>query len=203
MLAFFRKCSLGATHANLGHLRMDKSDFPGAQKELGLGIEILQAALASEQRQPRARRFLRKAHSDRARMYDCLGDHTAAVHDWDHALEVDDGRGKAETRMLKARSLAKAGGLAAAAAEVEDVASHTSDAEILMSAARVYGVISGISVNNPEKAEAHAVKAIALLQRSIQAGYKNLGVLNKDIDLDALRKRDDFRKLLSSLESMK
>jgi tetratricopeptide (TPR) repeat protein len=194
---------LGATHANLGHLHMDKSDFPEAQKELGKGIEILQACLASEPRQPRARRFLRKAHSDRARLYDRLGEYIAAIHDWDHALEVDDGPGKAEIRAFKALSLARAGDLTAAEAEANEVASHTSDVEILVTAARVYGVMSGMSGTSSAKAEPHAVKAVALLQRAIQAGYKNLSVLRRDSDLDSLRKRDDFRKVLSSLESMK
>jgi hypothetical protein len=51
---------------------------------------------------------------------------------------------------------------------------------------RVYGVMSGMSGTNPAMAEPQAVKAVALLQRAIQAGYKNLSVLNKDTDRNLL-----------------
>ena len=42
--------------------------------------------------------------------------------------------------------------------------------------------------------------AVALLKRAVAKGYKDLAHMNQDTDLDALRQRDDFKKLLADLE---
>ncbi len=42
--------------------------------------------------------------------------------------------------------------------------------------------------------------AMESLKKAIAAGYKDLGVIKKDSDLDALRGREDFKKLGADLE---
>ena len=39
-----------------------------------------------------------------------------------------------------------------------------------------------------------------LLQQAVKAGFKNAAHMKKDSDLDPLRDRDDFKKLLAELE---
>ena len=39
------------------------------------------------------------------------------------------------------------------------------------------------------------------LQKAVQAGYKDAAHMKKDTDLDPLRDRDDFKKLLAELEA--
>ena len=39
------------------------------------------------------------------------------------------------------------------------------------------------------------------LQKAVQAGYKDAAHMKKDTDLDSLRDRDDFKKLLAELEA--
>jgi tetratricopeptide (TPR) repeat protein len=43
--------------------------------------------------------------------------------------------------------------------------------------------------------------AMECLKRAVAAGYKDLAQIKKDTDLDALRGRDDFKKLLAELEA--
>jgi serine/threonine-protein kinase len=44
-------------------------------------------------------------------------------------------------------------------------------------------------------------KAVATLRRAIMAGYRDTANLRKDTDLDSVRKRHDFEKLLADLET--
>jgi hypothetical protein len=43
-------------------------------------------------------------------------------------------------------------------------------------------------------------EALALLQQAVAKGYKNAAHMKQDKDLDALREREDFQKLLAELE---
>src|SRR5262249_2901475 len=49
-------------------------------------------------------------------------------------------------------------------------------------------------------AEQYAVRAVEFLRSAVQKGYKNVGQLKKDPDLETLRPRDDFMKLIAELE---
>jgi hypothetical protein len=48
-------------------------------------------------------------------------------------------------------------------------------------------------------ADAEADRAMAWLRRAVAAGFKDAAALERDRDLDALRERDDFRKLTAEL----
>lgn len=61
----------------------------------------------------------------------------------------------------------------------------------------VYAVASGKSAD--KKAE-YADRAMELLRKSVKAGYKDVAHLKQDKDLDPLRERDDFKKLLAELQ---
>ena len=48
-----------------------------------------------------------------------------------------------------------------------------------------------------------ADRAMELLAKAVQAGYKDVAHMKKDTDLDPLRDRDDFKKLIAELEAKK
>ena len=48
---------------------------------------------------------------------------------------------------------------------------------------------------------AEANRAMAWLRQAIAAGYKKVAMLKQDSDLDALRDRADFRKVIADLEA--
>jgi tetratricopeptide (TPR) repeat protein/tRNA A-37 threonylcarbamoyl transferase component Bud32 len=58
-------------------------------------------------------------------------------------------------------------------------------------------------VKQQELAKAYADRALALMRQAVAKGYKDVDRLKKDTDLDPLRKRDDFRRLLAELEKPK
>ncbi len=51
--------------------------------------------------------------------------------------------------------------------------------------------------------EQYAARAVELLRQAVAKGYKDVGHLKKDPDLDAQRQREDFKKLLRELEGSK
>jgi hypothetical protein len=50
-----------------------------------------------------------------------------------------------------------------------------------------------------ETARGYADRAVALLREAVAQGYRDAAALHKDARLDALRSRDDFRRLLAEL----
>ena len=61
----------------------------------------------------------------------------------------------------------------------------------------VFAIASG---KLADKKDEYAKRAVELLQRAVKAGYKDAAHMKKDTDLDPLRDRDDFKKLLAELE---
>jgi serine/threonine protein kinase/tetratricopeptide (TPR) repeat protein len=57
------------------------------------------------------------------------------------------------------------------------------------------------SATGLKDAVAEADRAMAWLKQAVAAGYKNAAHMKEDKDLDALRDREDFKKLLTDLES--
>ena len=70
--------------------------------------------------------------------------------------------------------------------------------EILYDAACVLALASA-RTERAEQADRHAARAVELLQRAIAAGWQDRAHMDRDTDLDALRSRADFRKVIGSL----
>jgi hypothetical protein len=51
-----------------------------------------------------------------------------------------------------------------------------------------------------ERAQIYADRAMATLWQAVQNGYKDAAHMKKDTDLDPLRARGDFQKLVKKLE---
>ncbi len=51
------------------------------------------------------------------------------------------------------------------------------------------------------QAQAESDTAMSFLRKAVSAGFRNAAHLGDDTDLDVLRKRADFQKLLGELEA--
>jgi eukaryotic-like serine/threonine-protein kinase len=58
-----------------------------------------------------------------------------------------------------------------------------------------------LSADEKAARERYAARAVAVLREAVAKGYKDVAHLKKDTDLDPLRGRDDFKKLLAELEA--
>jgi tetratricopeptide (TPR) repeat protein len=82
---------------------------------------------------------------------------------------------------------------------------NRTDADSLYIAACVRAVTAAVlgaadpSPAGAKQADAEADRAMAWLKQAVAAGYKDLANMQKDKDLDALRQREDFKKLMAEL----
>jgi serine/threonine protein kinase/tetratricopeptide (TPR) repeat protein len=83
---------------------------------------------------------------------------------------------------------------------------NRADAEFLYDAARFRAVTAAVTAtdDSPEAARTaagEADRAMEWLGKAVAAGYANSGRMRQDKDLDALRDRGDFQKILATLET--
>jgi eukaryotic-like serine/threonine-protein kinase len=83
---------------------------------------------------------------------------------------------------------------------------NRTDADSLYNAACFRAVTVGVQSKTPRAdavrlAEDDADRAMEWLQKAVAAGYKNAAQIKKDADLDSLRVREDFKKLVADLEA--
>jgi serine/threonine protein kinase/Flp pilus assembly protein TadD len=200
---------LGGAYCNFGILM-----YESGQPEAALGwyqkaIVRLEALLAVEPRLVTAREFLGNSHAMRANTLAALGRHEEAVRDWQRALELAVGSKKAAFRRMMFRTKKDAASYLAAAAEYEVL--KPTGAGAMYKAACCRAVCAAVIREDPKTPEADAPRlakdqadlAMAWLHKAVAAGYKDVEHMKQDTDLDALREREDFKKLLIELEAKK
>jgi hypothetical protein len=109
---------------------------------------------------------------------------------------------------MRVRSLLKEQQLAAAAESAAKIKERAGNkAEQLYDAACAYALCAGAakqaksSIAGAPGSEKLAEEALALLKQALAKGFKNAGHMKEDKDLDALRERVDFQKLLADLKA--
>jgi hypothetical protein len=133
----------------------------------------------------------------RALAYDQLEKHAEAVKDWERAIDLSPLVEQPRFRAWRADSGVRSGRIASAVAEIAELAkSGKWTSSEWYQFACVYALASSKSA---DKKHEYADRAMELLRRAVKAGYNDAAHLAKNNDLDALRQRDDFKKLLLSL----
>jgi serine/threonine-protein kinase len=200
---------LGVSAADMGRFLRNKGDDSSSCDRYTLAIRTLGEVLQREPRHSGARRTLREAYEGRARALTGQGDHSAALDDWDRAIELA-GKDADRSRLGRAATLARLGDHAHALAEVTtDITISERD---LYDAACDYALLSvsalGEAGRPPAEREAAAERltsrAVGLLCRARDAGPIDdvdplRSRLEKDPGLDPLRSRRDFRDLIDDL----
>ena len=85
---------------------------------------------------------------------------------------------------------------------------NRTDAGSLYHAACFRAITARVQIKTPgadaaRLAKVDADRALQWLQKAVQAGYKDAANMKRDTDLDSLRDRDDFKKLLESIPKSK
>jgi tetratricopeptide (TPR) repeat protein len=77
---------------------------------------------------------------------------------------------------------------------------NRTDASSVYTAACMRAVTATVvRTTDPKQADAETDKAMAWLKQAVAAGYKDAAHMQTDNDLDALREREDFKKLMAEL----
>jgi serine/threonine protein kinase/tetratricopeptide (TPR) repeat protein len=195
----YYQVELGGGYGNLGHLDRDVGQPVDSLHWYDLAIRTLTPVYEKDRRYALAKLFLHKCHWGRALAYDQLEKHAEAVRDWDIAVEFSPESKLSECRAGRASSRVQAGQVAEAVAEVEELTKASKlSADEWYNFACVYAIASG---KVADKKREYADRAMELLRRAVNDGFKDAAHVAKDTDLAPLRGRDDFKKLLTELEA--
>jgi serine/threonine protein kinase len=196
--------NLAGEYCNFGRAISEQGKPAEALAWFARAIETLGAVLEKDEPSGTARQFLRNSYWSRAVALNHLDRFAAAVNDWDKALEFDDGPADAEIRMLRGHSLLLAGEPAKAVADAEAVAAlKVADAATLYDVACIVSLAAVAVKHDASLMERYAARAVELLGKAETAAFfadaEHIELVMKDPDLDCLRGRDDFKKLLAQL----
>jgi hypothetical protein len=74
---------------------------------------------------------------------------------------------------------------------------------VLYDAACIFSLASATVKEDVKLQERYAARAMELLRQAVQKGFQDVAHMKKDTDLDPLREREDFQKLIRELEAKK
>ena len=195
------RIALGGSQVNYALLPREILQPEQALEWSAKAIANLESVLRQVKVDATTQLFLRNAHVARARALDDLKRYAEAAAAWDKAAELSPQPLRPEMRMSRALSRVRAGQVDAATREAEELAKNA-DAGLLYNVACIFALAaarpdeSGGSLSKEDCAK----RAITLLQQAVAKGYNNAEHMKRDHDLEALREREDFKKLLAELK---
>ena len=193
------RAELGGSYIYLGNLTW-RVDGPQA----GLAwhdkaVATLVQAYRTEPRDSQVKQTLRNGYQCRAQANEELGRYAEALSDWDRVLELCTAPERIGFRPFRALALVRAGQLQVGVAEVGELVKTTNwNTNQWHTFACVYSVAAN---GDPNKNAEYAAAAVELLTKSVKAGWKDAVAIRQNKDLDPLRDRADFKKLLADLEA--
>jgi eukaryotic-like serine/threonine-protein kinase len=193
------RLELGGSYCNYGNTQRDVGNPAESVSWYKKGIQCLQPLHEKDPRDPLAKQFLRNSHAGRAQAHHRLGQYVEALADWDRTLLLTPTAQQPSFRPGRVASLLGAGRVTEALSEVAELTRSSQwNAAQWYSFACVYAVASG---KTPDKKTEYGDRAMLLLQTAVNAGFKNTAHMKEDTDLDSLRDREDFQKLVATLET--
>ena len=193
------RVELGGSCCNFGSVVREGGKPAESLEWFDKAIGMLRPIHEQEPRDVKAKQFLLNSHWGRAMAYDQLRKFTKAAADWDSAIELCLSAEKGMLRASRATSRVNAGQIAEAVAEIAELTKSDGwQAPQWYDFACAYGVAAA---KIADKKQAYADRAMELLHKAVKAGYKDAAHMAKDSDLDSLRDREDFKKLMESLRA--
>jgi serine/threonine protein kinase/tetratricopeptide (TPR) repeat protein len=192
---------LAGTYTNLGKLMSDNGQLEQSLPILAKGVDILEAALREDPRLAKAHESLLVARWARATTLAGLRRFQPAVEDWTRAMELDDGRYYGVLRIKRASTFLNLKDHVRATADAQAIGeSPKATAVDLYNAACVYAQAARLVSDDMPQVERYGTQAVELLRKALISGFKDRALLKKDSDLDPVRMREDFKKLMTELE---
>jgi serine/threonine-protein kinase len=191
---------LGGTYGNYGRLLRRSGKPAESLNWLERAIRMLAKIHQQDPQSVDPRLFLRNSHATRALAYDQLERYAEAVKDWTRAIELTPPQEQPRLRADRANSQLRAGQVARAVAEVAELTKAGK-----WSAGQWYDFACILAVaagKDPGRKSEHADRVMELLHKAVKAGYTDADHMEKDRDLEVLRQREDFKKLLAEVKAV-
>jgi eukaryotic-like serine/threonine-protein kinase len=147
---------------------------------------------------------LRHTHRNRAVAFNWLDRGAEAVAEIDLALKYTPVADQPYYQIMRVRYVAKSGDHRLAANQAAAALAKPNRGLgywYYWDAALAYSLCVRAAKNDPKLQTEYGDLAIATLKKSLDMGFNDLDLIKKDPDLEALRGRNDFRKLVAQLEA--
>jgi tetratricopeptide (TPR) repeat protein len=201
------------TQRNLGDLAILAKNPKEAADWYDRAIGAMEPVVVKNPDSTKAKNALWRAYWKRADLRTQLGQFGDALEDWNRVVVLvpDDYAGRG-MRLKRAAALARAGKPADAVSEADKLLKHPVYAEGYYLIAGVYALAAGAAENDvarsPEErkafADKYAARAVKFLTVARDEKFfetpSNLKRISADPDLNVLRDRSDFQKLLKALK---
>jgi tetratricopeptide (TPR) repeat protein len=159
---------------NLAMLYKARKDYPAAERLLERALAIRRKLAADFPTVPAYRQGLADGHSNLGNLLKDLGKRAEAEAEYGNALAISQ----------------------QIVADFPAIPAYRHDlAASYYNLACLYAIRSG---KEADKQQEYADRAMELLQKAVKTGYADTAHMAKDTDLDPLRNREDFKKLLAS-----
>jgi tetratricopeptide (TPR) repeat protein len=190
---------LGGTYCNYGILILREGKASESLEWFDRAVQILEPIHKKKPNDAAAKLNLRNSFWSRAQAYDRLHKRVEALKDWDQTIALSLPAEQIPMRAARAILRLQEGLVAEAVEDANEVTkSENWTAEQWYNLACVYSVASA---KLADKKPGHADRAMELLRTAVKTGFKNAAALKHDGDLDPIRDREDFKKLVNELEA--
>jgi tetratricopeptide (TPR) repeat protein len=187
---------LGLAYFNLGQFLALSGQSGESLNWFEKAIRPLSIVYEKDGQMAMARMLLYISYSRRATTYYQMKKYDEACGEMDRWIEQMEQPG---LRAQRAIYRVMAGRITEAVVEVEELTkSSNGNASQFYNFACVFSLASS---KTADKKQEYGDRAMELLQQAVKAGMKDAAHIAKDTDLDPLRDREDFKKLLAELET--
>jgi serine/threonine protein kinase len=199
------KSDMATTQFQLGKLFLLQHQPDEALRWYDKALALLQPLYQQAHDDVAVRDPLRWTSWDRALALETLQRWPEALADWDRAVELAPPADRPRVRFGRARAWVKAGKTAEAVADAADLTKDAATPSARCVLAACIFAQASATATEADQREAYAGQALALLRRAQAAGFfkdpAQVELLKQDPDLDPLRPREDFQKLVAELEA--
>lgn len=199
---------LGNCYCNHGFLHLSCNRATESVEWFDKAVTTLTPILRAGPNNGFVKQVLSESHWSRAKAFDALAKPTEAAKDWERAVELGMPTDQFGIRVGRATSRLRVGEVSESLAEIDKLCASRADAASafkpngtgLFSLACFYSVAS---TKIPEKQGEYTDRAMEILRQATTAGWNDPLTLANNKDIDPLREREDFKRLLAELDSKK
>lgn len=191
------KSVLGGTYLAYAKMFCEFDDFDGAIPWHDRDIATSESVLKESPQGIGVKADLYHSVFYRAMTLHRLKKFPQALNDWDRAIALSTQVQKPSAHANRAIDRAATGQVDEALADIAEALRSSDPYRPWFACACAYSVASA---NVPAKKQEYANQAMKLLQKSVDSGWTNPHYITKEPDFDPIRDREDYKKLVASLE---
>ena len=185
-------------YVTYAEMKLDSKDATSSLLWFEKAFDSLRKVQEFETQLASYKKYMVRSFQGRGKAYDQLRMETKADADWQKAIELSSEQDRHRIRTRRAIHLVFEDQVPKAIAMVEELAKlPIKEAKRWYEMGSVYSLASKLTSDQEQK---YSDRAMELLNEAVTLEYSDVETMSKDTNLDPIREREDFRKLLEELK---